>query len=211
MTGFLGADVQGDVIEKHMLLLKIYRINMSNKSEFSGNDTLVEILYKLKRLNKEGIIVDGFALAKRISTLEHSLIGALEEITGNRITPPMLDEEKAARIERFLNDLKMVPEIEQENWEYDLAFKHFCDEDKKRAPNEDPSKPPEGSGRIDIIFTVKPSLSLKRALMKNGFTFEKNTASGWSGEWLVELAEKIALEQGKIELPSRKGSFDPWR
>ncbi len=184
---------------------------MSEKLDYLGNETLVEILYKLKRLNEEdGLLVQGDALAKRILALQSSLISILEVMTGNREVPPMLDEEKAARIKLFLNDLKMAPEVEQTNWKYALDFKRFCDEDKVLSPDRDPPKPSEGSGRIHIVFPAVPSSSLKNALIQKNFSFEENTAFGWSGEFLVELVEQIVLERGEIELPHSKGRFDRW-
>lgn len=206
---------------------------MSKKSElskFSGNKTLVEVLYELKWLNEQGLYQDGASLAQEILKLRSSFIRVLEEITGNREQPSMPEKVISARILRFLSDLKEAPEIEQENWEYQLQQNDFRrmktrnweedereeDEDlmelsKKKYEIVDPPKPPKGSGRIEIIFPVEPSPSIKEALMRNHFTFKDNIDYGWSGDWLVKMADEIVRASGEIELPLRKGRFDPWR
>jgi hypothetical protein len=73
-----------------------------------------------------------------------------------------------------------------------------------------PSKPPEGSGYIEIVFPNELSISLNEELIRHGFSFINNTGSGWSGEWLIDMAEKIVMERGEIKLKPSKGKFDRW-
>jgi len=205
-------------------------VNMSKESglsEFLGNRNLVESLNELKWLNEQDLYIDGASLAQEILILRRSLIRVLEEITGNRELPPIPAEVKSARIHRFLCDLKEATEIENENWEYQLQqnefhrntrtvnlddeAEDFLELSNKKSEFVDPPKPPDGSGRIKVIFHVEPSPSLKDVFIQNNFTFEDNNAYGWSGDWLIKMADEVVLARGEVELPLRKGRFDPWR
>lgn len=206
---------------------------MTNKSElskFSGNKTLVEVLHELKWLNEQGLYLDGASLAQEIFKLRSSFIRVLEELTGNREITRMPEKEKSARIRRFLSELEEAAEIEQENWEYQLnenkfrrinrrtqhledieEEEEFMELSNKQSEIPDPPKPPEGFGRIEVIFRVEPSPTLKEALLRNHFTFKDNIAHGLSGDWIVKMADEIVLARGEVKLPKRKGQFDPWR
>ncbi len=192
----------------------------SELSKFSGNSTLVEVLNELRWLNEEGLYIDNANLAREIVKLRSSFIRVLEEMTGNREQHPMPAEVRTARIRRFLSDLKEAAEIEKENWEYQLEENKFrrimrkrneyLDEFEEESEIVDPPKTPEGSGSIVIKFDVEPSPSLKETLIRNHFTFKENIAHGWSGDWLGKIAEEIVLARGEVDLPRRKGRFDPW-
>ena len=202
---------------------------MPNKSVFLGNETLVDVLYKLKRLDEQGLFVDGINLARRISKLQEYLICVLEEITGNRGQPPMLDKDKSALINNFLSAMKEFNDIEQENMKYDLDKRcyfdtlkrddnhssealedlHLEEKEESQVTDKYSSTPPDVSGRVEIAFPVMPSLSLKEALIRKGFSFKDNSAYGRIGEWLVDMAEEIVLERGEIKMGPRKGEFYP--
>ncbi len=189
---------------------------------------LTEILHELKRGQEDALIVTGPALAERLWKLESSLIKILEEMTGDRDAPPMLEKEKLRRIQLFHNALAEAEEIEKENWKFEIAFMRWQKIDSNSGDEiesedgygivnnaksvlEEPPQPKKGEGKIRIKFSEEPSSSLKEKLEEKGFTLDGDVAFGRNGVWLEELVEEIILAKGEIVQQARKGKFDPWR